>query len=179
MYLAAKKLGRCHSADRPTTAIVRLVRRMRRRVAMSSAMARAPALALPGVADLTRNAAGQSERLGDGELLLAHDVGADPIRADRLVGTLASRLAGVARLARVVDRAPRRMGATDGHLAMQHGERRPAREQTQALVAWQRARSGRERVLDAARLGLAFRALRRVASRPCRGDPQPPAALRD
>jgi hypothetical protein len=37
--LAAKKLGRCHSADRPTTATVRQVFRMRRSVLMSSAMA--------------------------------------------------------------------------------------------------------------------------------------------
>src|SRR5580765_5521833 len=36
MYLAAKKLGRNQSADRPTTAITRFSLRMRRRVLMSS-----------------------------------------------------------------------------------------------------------------------------------------------
>lgn len=36
MYFAAKKLGRCHFADKPTTAMVRELRRMRRIPAMSS-----------------------------------------------------------------------------------------------------------------------------------------------
>src|ERR1019366_4661573 len=38
MYFAEKKLGRCHSAESPTTAIVRLDARMRRSVAISSDM---------------------------------------------------------------------------------------------------------------------------------------------
>src|SRR5215472_857123 len=57
MYLAAKWLGRNQSADKPTTAIVRLVRRMRRRVAMSSAMVTRRARARPR-ATLTETAPG-------------------------------------------------------------------------------------------------------------------------
>src|SRR5664279_1903328 len=57
MYLAAKKLGLCHSAERPTTAIVRAERRMRRSVGMSSGMG--------GLARPYPNAAGGSKALGE------------------------------------------------------------------------------------------------------------------